>query len=203
MSNRDDGFPIADVSTVLLDDAKMRKLARLCSDDSALSSAIVVYMATLLGSWREGRRLTASEAESWIEPTDERTALLRSVDLFDAQNRVLNRAWERYFRPAWERRETARANGRKGAARRWGSDGDPIAPPSDGIAGASQVDSGSMPDKPTVLPSDLLTGSPSVLPSSSPSNGNKKNGSKEPDAEREARRLRNLQELDAAVGRQH
>src|SRR5688500_18737060 len=108
MSNRDDGFPIADISTVLLDDAKVRKLARRCPEDGELSARLVIYMATLLASWREGRRLTASEAESWIEPSDERLADLREVALFDAQNRILARAWERYFRPAWERREQAR-----------------------------------------------------------------------------------------------
>lgn len=170
MSSRDDGFSIADISTVLLDDAKVRKLARRCPDDGELAAHIVVYMATLLVSWREGHRVTASDAESWVEPTEERLVNLREVGLFDAQNRVTATAWEHYFKPAWERREQARANGRKGAARRWGGDGDPIAT-------GSQPDSGSMPDRPTVLP----TGSPSVLPTdtptSTPPGGSKKRAS--------------------------
>lgn len=170
MSNRDDGFPIADVSTTLLDDPKVRKLSKRYPDDGALAASICVFMATLLGSWREGRRLTASEAESWIEPTDERLADLRDVGLFDAKNRVNAKAWEAWFRPAWERREQARANGRKGAARRWGIDSDPIP---DG----SQPDGRSMPDKPTDRPPVSPSVSPSINPASSPS-GDKKNGLK-------------------------
>ena len=173
MSNRDDGFPIADISTVLLDDAKMRKLARRCPDDGSLAASIVVYMATLLGSWREGRRLSASEAESWVEPTDQRIADLREVGLFDAQSRIPSAAWERHFRPAWERREAARASGRKGAAKRWGGDSDPIATDSDPIGSGKGTDGVSMPDRPTDQPSV----SPSVLPPASPSNGSRKNGS--------------------------
>lgn len=193
-NSRDDGFSIADVSTVLLDDVKVRKLARRCPDDGELSTRIVIYMATLLVSWREGRRVTASDAESWVELSDDRLTDLREVGLFDAENRITAHAWVHYFKPAWERREQARANGRKGAARRWGWDGDPIATPSqpdsNGVAGASQPDSGSMPDRPTV-PSFLPTGSPSSRPPASPS-GDKKNGSKnqETEEERYARYLR-------------
>lgn len=178
MSNRDDGFPIADISTVILDDAKMRKLAKRYPDDGTLAASIVVYMATLLGSWREGRRLTASEAESWVDPTDERLADLREVGLFDARNRVNAKAWEAWFRPAWERREAARANGRKGAARRWGSDSDPMPPPSNGMADGSQPDSGLMPDKPTVRPPYKPAFSPSVLPPASPPGDKKSAGQK-------------------------
>lgn len=185
MPDRDDGFSIADVSTVLLDDAKVRKLARRCPDDGELSARIVVYMATLLASWREGRRLTASESESWIEPTEERLADLREVALFDAQNRVINRAWERYFRPAWERREQARSAGRKGASRRWGGDSDPIATPSDPIADDYQPHGDRMPDRPTVSPTDKPSVSPSDL---APTVGPKKNGSI--DREERIRQLR-------------
>lgn len=150
--SRDDGFQTADISTVLLDDAKVRKLARRCPDDGELAAALVVYIATVLGSWREGRRLTASETESWVDPNPERMGHLQAVGLLDAAGRVPSPAWERHFRPAWERREGARAGGRKGAARRWGSDGDPMTDLLDS-------DDTLMPDRPTVLPSVLPTDS--------------------------------------------
>lgn len=81
----------------------MRRLAQRLRDDGAFGCAVFVWMATLLGSWREGRRLTASEAESWVPATEERIGALRDVGLLDDEGRIPAHAWDRYYGPAHDR----------------------------------------------------------------------------------------------------
>ena len=126
--DRSAGFAIADIDSGLLEDPKVRKLARRLRADNDLGAALLVYIATMLGSWGEGRRLTAVEAESWVEPTPERVAQLQEVGLLDEAARIPAHAWARWFEPAFRRRDAMRVAGKKGAdrrKRRKGLTGDP------------------------------------------------------------------------------
>lgn len=120
--SRDDGFAIADVATGHFDDPKVRKLWRLLGDPDAMTRALVVHFAVLLGSWGEGRRVTVDEAVPvWLTVSDETLAALRSAGLIDRQGRLPRRSWDSWYGPAARRREAARAAGAEGNRIRWGA----------------------------------------------------------------------------------
>jgi hypothetical protein len=125
---RDEGFQVADVSTSILDDPKVRALVRLQRDPSSVSRAVVIYVATVTASWAAGCRVSADEAVPlWMDPEDAKADMgaLVQVGLLDDGHRVPSHAWEGWFAPARNRRDAARAAGREGNRRRWHPDATP------------------------------------------------------------------------------
>jgi hypothetical protein len=114
--SRDDGFDVADVATGHLDDPKVRALWRaLAPDQDRMGRALTLHLATLLASWRQGCRVTVSEAVPvWLNPDAELVAALVDARLLDRTGRIPPRSWKGWFGPAWERRELRRESGRKG-----------------------------------------------------------------------------------------
>jgi hypothetical protein len=103
---RDDGFETADVSVDLFDDDRVRKLARTVTVPE-LERAMIVYMAVLLASWREGRRVKPEDAVPLWLPSDRLVnapELLRSVGLLDRQGRIPTKTWAKWYEPVRERR---------------------------------------------------------------------------------------------------
>jgi len=114
--SRDDGFVIADVSVHLYDDDKVKQLYReLGGDLGRMGHAMMLLEATLLSSWRDGRRRTVYEAAPiWLTVDDELVAALVKVGLLDRSHRKPLRSWTAWFGPAWERREKRRRSGALG-----------------------------------------------------------------------------------------
>ena len=114
--SRDDGFDVADVATGHLDDPKVKALWRaLAPDQDRMSRALMLHVATLLASWRQGCRVSVTEAVPvWLDPDAELVAALVDARLLDKSGRIPPRSWKGWFGPAWERREARRESGRKG-----------------------------------------------------------------------------------------
>ena len=140
-TDRDAGFAHADIDTSLFHDPKIIRLSRL--DRRDFPALFVVYEGTLLASWREGRRLTAVEAETWVEVTPKRLSTLHEAGLLDTEGRIPEHAWERWFMPAVRRREGKSRGGRNSRARQdEAGSADTISEHSSGIPAAqpSQTD---------------------------------------------------------------
>ncbi len=132
--SRDDGFPVADVSTTHLDDPKVKALWRSLRDSDAMCVALTVHQAVVLASWGAGHRVTAEEAAPiWLELGTSVEALV-SVGLLDRQHRLPKRAWDAWYGPAEARRGAAREAGREGNRRRWNKDPMAVASGSDRVA---------------------------------------------------------------------
>lgn len=113
--SRDDGFAIADVATDLLDDPKVRRLARATNDEGLTARCLVAYVAVVLASWRLGERVTLEDAAPlWLTGLDDVGERLRTFDLLDISNVIPEPTWDNWFGVAWDRREERRASGRKG-----------------------------------------------------------------------------------------
>jgi hypothetical protein len=114
--SRDDGFGIADVDTGFYSDPKVVALARRLRDPMVTAAHLTAYEALVLASWRAGARIMLSDAMPawWLEPADDVLANLVAVELVDDDGRLPERVFEAWFRPAWNRRESARSKGRKG-----------------------------------------------------------------------------------------
>jgi hypothetical protein len=114
--SRDDGFEVADVAAGHLDDPKVKALWRaLGPDQDRMSRALLLHLATLLASWRQGARVTVTEAVPvWLEPDAELVAALVDARLLDKSGRIPPRSWKGWFGPAWDRREKRRRAGALG-----------------------------------------------------------------------------------------
>lgn len=114
--SREDGFDVADVATGHLDDPKVKALWRaLAPDQDRMSRALMLHVATLLASWRQGSRVTVTEAVPvWLDPDAELVAALVAARLLDKSGRIPPRSWKGWFGPAWDRREVRRESGRRG-----------------------------------------------------------------------------------------
>jgi hypothetical protein len=113
--SRSEGFPIADVDVGVLDDPKVRALARSTRDEALVARAIVAYLSVVTSSWGRGERVTLEDAVPlWITGTEDLAGRLAAVGLLDSEGRIPERAWESWFMPAWDRREERRESGRKG-----------------------------------------------------------------------------------------
>jgi hypothetical protein len=113
---RDDGFSIADISTGYYDDEKVRRLWREVGNDvAAMCEALTLHQATVLASWREGKRVTVDEAAPlWLPTRPEIVAALAAVGMLDRTSKVPSRSWSGWFLPAFTRREARREAGRSG-----------------------------------------------------------------------------------------
>lgn len=113
--SRDDGFAVADVDSAYFDDAKMRDLWQRLQDADRMSRAVVLHAATLLASWRQGERVTVSQASPlWMVHDDELVAEMKAVRLLDRAGRIPVQPWDQWFGTAFRRREARREIGRAG-----------------------------------------------------------------------------------------
>jgi hypothetical protein len=114
--SRDDGFAVADLSVHLYDDDKVKRLYReLGGDLGRMGHAMMLCEATLLASWRDGRRRTVHEAAPlWLTVDDELVSVLVRVGLLDRTCKRPIRSWNAWFGPAFERREKRRKSGALG-----------------------------------------------------------------------------------------
>lgn len=120
---RDEGFETADVSVDLFDDDRVRKLARSVTVPE-LERAMIVYMAVLLASWREGRRVKPEDAAPLWLPSDRLVnapELLAGVGLLDRQGRIPARTWAKWYDPVRERRSRNRERWARYNAQRTGN----------------------------------------------------------------------------------
>lgn len=116
MASRDDGFRLADISTSHFDKAKTRALWRLLAPDvDAMCRALTLHQATVLASWREGKRTTVDDsAPLWLPVTAPLVEALVAARLLDSTGRVPTASWARYFAPARARRAARVEAGRLG-----------------------------------------------------------------------------------------
>jgi hypothetical protein len=114
--SRYDGFAVADVSTALFTDAKVRRLWRLVAPDSdAMCQAMVVYLPVVTSSWEAGERVDVDGSlPPWLSPGPEIVEALRKVKLLDGRRKIPLNAWEGWYGPAHARREERREAGRRG-----------------------------------------------------------------------------------------
>lgn len=118
--SRDDGFAIADVSTGMLDDPKVKALWReLGPDEGRMSHAIALYTATLLASWHHGARVTVEEAAPvWLTVDADLVGALVHVHLLDRTRRLKVSSWKHWFDPVASRRDAARERWRRANEKR-------------------------------------------------------------------------------------
>lgn len=113
--SRDDGFPVADVDSAYFDDAKMRDLWQRLHDPDRMARAVILHAATLLGSWRQGERITVAQASPlWMVQDVEIVDDLKAVRMLDRTGRIPLGSWNKWFGVAFKRREVRRETGRAG-----------------------------------------------------------------------------------------
>lgn len=113
--SRDDGFPVADMDSAYFDDAKMRDLWQRLHDADRMARAVILHAATLLGSWRQGERITVAQATPlWMGADAELVADLKAVKLLDRAGKIPTSGWNQWFGTAYKRREARREIGRAG-----------------------------------------------------------------------------------------
>lgn len=126
---RDAGFSIADVSVTIFEDTKVRLLVRrLQAQPGERNTALLLYLATVLESWKAGRQVAASEAlPLWMEE-DAVPAIeaLVAAKLLDEAECVPDDTWEAWYGTARDRRARLRESGRKGGLARVASSGDAV-----------------------------------------------------------------------------
>lgn len=108
---RDEGFPNADIDVHLFADNRLRKLERVAGSEEQYACCVVLWLATLLGSWADGRRLCIDDVVPPVEPTPERLALLRQVGLFDESYSIAERAFSSWYGTAQGRRAERQRTG--------------------------------------------------------------------------------------------
>lgn len=98
-----------------LDDPKMRALWQNLKDPERMARAVVLHAATVLASWRQGERVSVTQAAPlWLLVDDELVTALRAAKLIDRAGKVPAGSWSEWFGPAFDRRETRRESGRAG-----------------------------------------------------------------------------------------
>ena len=119
---RDEGFPIADISTAMLDDPKIKTLARTLRDEATMSKAVVLYLAAVLASWGAGDRATAEDAAPlWLTPDADLLTKLEVVGLLTPDHRIPERTWKAWHGPAYDRRQSYKERGQLGGLRAHGA----------------------------------------------------------------------------------
>lgn len=160
--SRDDGFAVADIDSGYFDDAKMRALWFAIQDANRMARAMCLHSATLLASWRQGVRVTVTQAiPLWLAADADLVAALKVARLLDRYGKIPAASWQQWFGTAYDRRERYRSSGRAGglqSARRRELPGEN--PPKraqrrSGDAGPTpeQTSSGAGPVRPSVRPS--------------------------------------------------
>jgi hypothetical protein len=113
-----EGFQRGDLDTGLMDDPKVRALARRLRSTQATGAAVALYVAVIAASWREGRRLTLTEALPawWLDEAVEMADALTDVGLLDRDQQIPDHAWESWFGPARDRVADFRARASRGGS---------------------------------------------------------------------------------------
>ena len=115
--SRDTGFAIADFSTSHHDDAKVKAMWRALRDEAAMNTALVLFDAVVLASWRDGKRVTAGEAcPVWIADVDTPAKTLTDYGLLDETARIPRATWNLWFGVAKKRRNESRERWRRSKA---------------------------------------------------------------------------------------
>lgn len=105
--SRDDGFPVMDISTSIVHDPKFRMLHR--EHPEHVPVAFLAYIAMLGESWKAGRRVSVTEAWPTLLPFDPAVvAAMVRVRLVERGGLPPRKAWDGWYRPAFERRVKAR-----------------------------------------------------------------------------------------------
>ncbi|HCO02683.1 MAG TPA: hypothetical protein DIT48_04830 [Actinobacteria bacterium] len=92
-----------DVSTSIVHDPKFRQLHR--ERPEHVAPAFMAYLATLGESWRSGRRVSVTEAWPALLPFDaDVVASMIRVRLVERGGLPPRKAWDGWYRPAFERR---------------------------------------------------------------------------------------------------
>ena len=113
--SRDDGFPVADVDSSYLDDPKMREMWQRLQDPERMARAVLLHAATVLASWRQGERVSVTQAAPvWLIADPELIGVLQAVHLLDRRGKIPAVSWTEWFGPAFTRREARRESGRAG-----------------------------------------------------------------------------------------
>ena len=115
--SREGGSARADWDTSYMDDAKVKALWRIVEPDVAtMCECLAVHEATVLATWREGRRVAADEAlPLWFPaPVSPRILdLLIRVKMLDSAHKVPQKSWRGWIEPALDRIAAASEAGRK------------------------------------------------------------------------------------------
>jgi len=110
--SRDDGFPVMDVSTSIVNDPKVRKLYRHAPDHAG--TGFIAYVGTLSESWKAGRRITVDDAWPACVSFDKAAVeALIHVGLLDRTGRIPVKSWRGWFEAARARREKSRERWRR------------------------------------------------------------------------------------------
>ena len=113
--SRDDGFAVADVDSGYFEDAKLRDLWQRLHNPDQMARAVVLHQATVLASWRQGGRVTVTQAcPLWAVVDADVLGALVAVKLLDRSGRLPVTSWIEWFGTAHKRREDRREAGRIG-----------------------------------------------------------------------------------------
>lgn len=153
--SRDDGFPVADVDSAYFEDSKMRDLWQRVRDPDLMARAVVLHAATLLGSWRQGERITVGQATPlWMVADPAVVDHLKAVKLLDRVGKIPATSWTKWFGPAFGRREARRDAGRIGGlASGKGRSSDALPSPNGSSSPAEPVRPSVPPVRPSINPS--------------------------------------------------
>jgi hypothetical protein len=147
--SRSDGFAVMDVSTSIVHDPKFRQLHRERPDHVA--PAFMAYVAVLGESWKAGRRVSVTDAWPALLPFDAEVVVsMVRVRLVERGGLPPRKAWDEWYRPAYERRVKSRDRWARYNAHR--------------DAVTTDVPRGSDADTATSVPSVVLPSDPSVPP---------------------------------------
>jgi hypothetical protein len=105
--SRDDGFPVMDIRSDLVNDPKFKRLARHSPDHVAVAGW--AYIATVGASWSTGQRVSIEDAWPGYLPFDQLAVDgLIHVGLLDSRGFVVPKTWRGWFEAAKARREEQR-----------------------------------------------------------------------------------------------
>ena len=122
-----EGFAVMDVSTAILHDPKVGRLAREYPE--RLTTGFLVYVATMAESWKAGERVTVEDAwPSFLAFDQASIDAIRAVKLIDARGRIVPQAWRGWFDIAYERREKSRERWRRANRARTSDAPEPVHP---------------------------------------------------------------------------
>lgn len=155
--SRSDGFAVMDVSTSIVHDPKFRQLHR--ERPEHVAAAFMAYMATLGESWKAGRRVSVTEAWPALLPFDaDVVASMIRVRLVERGGLPPRKAWDGWYRPAFERRVRSRDRWARYNAKR---DADTaLEPRGSDVSTATSVPSVPLPSVPSGPPDAFQGGTP-------------------------------------------